>query len=277
MLFRFTHPFDALGRLAMLGATALLTYGAAVQLERLPEVRSLQRSYEFVEFAGAVCIAILAWRSLRNTVLPRWLPTWLWCRTAVGVKVSPATADQVTFLFDGSMGVWYSKLRLRNAPADTRLPLLFTFANAVARERGRPLPFPQWDAMNTQGHGQSRSNTSTGAGQSGDSTSQSKQRAERERAERARREQAEREAEERARQSRREADAALRVHLKALDLDTLPSTQAALREAYTRKLRQYHPDLFANERPEVQRMANDLTRGINEAFQVLSSAMEGGK
>ncbi len=160
MILRFTHPFDALGRLAMLGATALLTYGAAVQLERLPEVRSLQRSYEFVEIAGAVCIAILAWRSLRNTVLPRWLPTWLWCRTAVGVKVSPATADQVTFLFDGSIGGWYSKLRLRDAPADTRLPVLFTFANAVARERGWPLPFPRWDAMNTQGHGQSRSNTS---------------------------------------------------------------------------------------------------------------------
>lgn len=59
------------------------------------------------------------------------------------------------------------------------------------------------------------------------------------------------------------------MYLEVLGLSSLPANADQLKTAYRNKLRQYHPDMYANERPEIVRMAEEGTRRINEAFKFL--------
>jgi hypothetical protein len=78
---------------------------------------------------------------------------------------------------------------------------------------------------------------------------------------------------ERARQSDRKAfgtDPLVDVHLRVLGITNSLATFDEVKVAYRRKLREYHPDLFATERHEVARMAADMTVRIIEAYEFLS-------
>jgi DnaJ-domain-containing protein 1 len=50
----------------------------------------------------------------------------------------------------------------------------------------------------------------------------------------------------------------------------------AVRAAYRKLMRKYHPDLHANKTPEKQRAANEVSAALTQAYNELEKALKGG-
>lgn len=157
-VFRFTHGYDAIHQIAsIVGGFAVAALSAELvgplsqPLEDLLIFRDLEWiwglltiAYAFSAFFGSIVL-------LNHTVLPPWLPTLLYLRTVVFVKVRHDEADRLTFLLDGCLGgTWYPLGFLRKIDSDFRREALLTFANRVAAHHQLRAPFPDLAAQKPQ-------------------------------------------------------------------------------------------------------------------------------
>jgi hypothetical protein len=58
-----------------------------------------------------------------------WIPTYLYVRLSLGIKVSPSEAAQLTFLFSGDY--WYPLSEIKTLKPEERKKALFNFANNI--------------------------------------------------------------------------------------------------------------------------------------------------
>ena len=64
-------------------------------------------------------------------------------------------------------------------------------------------------------------------------------------------------------------------HRQTLELDPGPVTAHALRQAYRRLVAAYHPDRVAGLGAKLQRLAEEETKSINEAYAFFKTRVEG--
>jgi hypothetical protein len=239
MRFRFTHFFDAAYRAALVVAIPVTTaalFDLIAPLGRaISQVAWRTPYWEQLRAASAtgfiMATLIGSWWLLRQTVLPPWLPTWLYLRLAAGAPATIYDAERSKFLFDGSIGSWYRVAEVARLPADRRLEAVYTLANRVAAERGFAIPFP-------------------GLGRQEEAKKPERPLA---------------------------AGGVMQLHLSNLGLSEVPATFDGVKEAYRHKLRQYHPDLFARERPDVRQMAATMTLQLNASFDYLEREWRGAR
>ena len=67
---------------------------------------------------------------------------------------------------------------------------------------------------------------------------------------------------------------AVQQYCRELEID-LPFTQAQLRDAYRRKMSEYHPDKVATLGKELQDLAETKSKAINVAYEQLSPLARG--
>lgn len=241
----FTHPFDRLCKLSFVG----LTLGLAVGVAQLVEPWSTAwfanndlsaNAQSNINVLGSLALISGSAVLVRATIMPSWLSTWLWCRIVHRVPLSVEDAQKVSFLFDGSTGRWLADLALRKLPSSQRLAALRIIANRYATGRGMQPVYPDI--------------------------------AEAERTRQAQQERDEPQSAQEKQQRTTRPDASLALHLGVLDLGSAPREFGVIRAAYRRKIRQYHPDLYANERSEVVRMASEMTTQLNRSYEALQHA-----
>jgi hypothetical protein len=119
-MLRYTHIFDLLYKLTAL-VLYLVLYGVAVE-PLLP--KSTNQYLEIVSFflVGTGFVYLLYTHT-------DWIPTYLYVRLSLGVKVSPSEAAQLTILFSGDY--WYPLSEIKKLDPEERKQALFIFANNI--------------------------------------------------------------------------------------------------------------------------------------------------
>lgn len=253
MAIRFTHGYDLLFKMgAMVGGIMLVVVGVDLlspisnALERGLKRNNLEWIWIILMWAYIIGGYIGAIMLLRKTILPYWLPTYLHVRFSLFTKITPDEADRLGFLFDGSLdGIWYPLGSIRKIDREFRREALFRFANKIAAEHRwrRPFAMPE-DNINQQSEqSQQRANTS-------DQTAQNAH-------------------------SQPTVDAQVSVCLEILGLNQMPASFEAVKLAYRRKIKEFHPDKFAGERPEVIQYAEETSKRLNVAYAFLKQHFAG--
>lgn len=247
MAIRFTHFYDLLHKMGTLMGGVMVTAAGADILRPIADVLERELTGQGLSWLWALIIwayiiggYIASVHLLRKTVLPTWLPTFLHVRLTLFTKISPREADQMGYLFDGSLGdVWYPLGSLRKIDPDFRREALFRFANKIAAERGwrRPFPMPEdqvgWAPPDEQPgtrsaeHAQARQAPPSSTG------------------------------------------GQVAAALSALGFQETPSSFEPIKQAYRRKMSQFHPDKFAGERPEVVQTMEETAKRLNAAYTYL--------
>ncbi len=247
MAIRFTHFYDLLHKMGTLVGGVMVTAAGADILRPIADVlereltgQGLSWLWTLIIWAYIIGGYIAAVHLLNKTVLPPWLPTFLHVRFTLFTNISPREADRMGYLFDGSLGgVWYPLGSLRKIDPDFRREALFRFANKIAAERGwrRPFPMPE-DQVGWAPPG----------GQPGTRSSEHAQ----------------------ARQAPPSStEAQIAAALRALGFQEAPSSFEPIKQAYRRKISQFHPDKFAGERPEVVQTMEETAKRLNAAYTYL--------
>ena len=149
MAIRFTHGYDLLFKIgAMVGGVMIVAAGADLlspisnSIERGLKSSNLEWVWLILMWAYIIGGYIGAIMLLGKTILPYWLPTYLHVRFSIFTKITPNEAEQLGFLFDGSLGgVWYPLSAIRKIDPEFRREALFRFANKIAAEHGWQKPF----------------------------------------------------------------------------------------------------------------------------------------
>lgn len=246
MAIRFTHGYDLLFKIgAMVGGIMLVAVGAdllspiAKALEHGLKRNNLEWLWIILMWAYIIGGYIGAIMLLGKTILPYWLPTYLHVRFSLFTKITPDEADRLDFLFNGSLGgIWYPLSSIRKIDCEFRREALFGFANKIATENGWRRPFAMPENNNQQRQQfQQRANAS-------DQTAQNSY-------------------------SQPTVDAQISVCLEILGLNQMPASVEAVKLAYRRKIKEFHPDKFAGERPEVIQYAEETSKRLNVAYAFL--------
>lgn len=165
----------------------------------------------------------------------------MYVRFSILTKISPSEAARLTFLFDGSIGgIWYPLGALRKIDPVFRREALFRFANKIAAEHGWHSPF----AMPEDSLNRKRQQSTDHENSSGQST-------------------------EGTRNHQTSHDQQTTVCLQILGLRDAPKTFDEVKVAYRRKIREFHPDKFSGERPEVLQYAEETSKRLNIAYAYL--------
>jgi hypothetical protein len=119
-MLRYTHIFDLLYKLTALVLYLVLYSVAAEHL--LPKITN--QYLELVIFL--VGMGVFVYLLYTHT---DWIPTYLYVRIMLGIKVSHSEADQLTFLFSGDY--WYPLSEIREIKSEERKQALFKFGNYI--------------------------------------------------------------------------------------------------------------------------------------------------
>ncbi len=144
MRIRFTHGFDLMYSITlMVGSLGIASAAVSVVGSVLGPLESIFKSLDvgwlwaLLSIAFFIAAFVGSMMLLINTVLPQWLPTFLYVRASSRTPVVPSEAEKVGFLFNGSLnGVWYPMSHLRKVHPDYRKEMLFRFANKIAAKNG---------------------------------------------------------------------------------------------------------------------------------------------
>lgn len=242
MSIRFTHPYDLVHKIAtIVGSIVLVAISADLIdpvsdfLERVLRRNDLEWLWTILVLGFAIGGFVGAVVLLSRTLLPYWLPTYLYVRSVLLTKISPNEAERLGFLFDGSLGGrWYPLGSIRKIDVDYRKEFLFRFANKIASEQGWHSPF----AMPEDKINQQKQNSREGENMRGQETSGS-------------------------------GDKQMEFCLETLGLHQQPTTFEPIKQAYRRKIKEFHPDKFIGEPPEVLRYADETSKKLNAAYAYL--------
>jgi len=186
---------------------------------------------------------VVAW-GVFNSVFQRWICDWIYLRCIVWIPVTRSEAKATAFLFDGSLGGWWPLVGIRKVPRQHRRLAFQVTANDIAISHQLAPPFAAVEEM------------------------------------RAAAEKARREAEQRAAQANTKAERqrameeADRSALAELGLTSLATSFEEIRNAYRRRVGQFHPDRFANAPAPVQERFKQRTQSINAAYSHLQRRFE---
>lgn len=243
---RYTHGYDLLYRLVlMVGTFVVLALGFdllapidGIVKRLLPEWLYMIAIIAAIIFGIAGSVTLLS-----KTVLPGWLPSFLHVRFSLFTKISPSEAELLSFLFDGSLGgIWYPLGTIRKIDPEFRREALFRFANKIAAERGwrQPFAMPEDSLRNQRQEPQNEANHSQqSAGREGTQQTSISQ------------------------------DQQAEICLQILGLREAPKSFDAIKTAYRRKIREFHPDKFSGERAEVLQYAEEMSKRLNAAYAYL--------
>lgn len=247
MAIRFTHGYDLVSKLcAIFGGIIVVAAGVDLlspissHLESALISNDLEWIWLILTLAYGIGGYISAIMLLRKTILPYWLPTYLHVRFSLFTKISSDEADRLGFLFDGSLGgIWYPLSSIRKIDREFRREALFRFANKIAEENGwrRPFAMPEDNINQQRQQSQQRANASDQTTQHG--------------------------------RSQPTVDAQVAVCLEILGLNQKPASFEVVKIAYRRKIKEFHPDKFASERPEVIQYAEETSKRLNVAYAFL--------
>lgn len=247
MAIRFTHLYDLIHKIGTMAGGFMVT-AAGVDilnpLSRLIEQELTRYGWNWLwivivvaYFIGGYLAAIFL---INKTILPIWLPTFLYVRFTLFTKITPREAERLQFLFDGSLGgKWYPLGYLREIDPDYRREALFRFANQIAADRGwrHPFQMPEdrvsWETPQSA-HGARSSEQAQGSQPSPATT-----------------------------------EAQVAAALRILGLQDPPTSFDPIKHAYRRKISQFHPDKFAGERPEVIHYREETAKRLNAAYTFL--------
>ncbi|SEO18103.1 DnaJ domain-containing protein [Nitrosospira multiformis] len=185
---------------------------------------------------------------LNKTILPFWLPSYLYARSIIFTKISADEAKRLSFLFDGSLnGSWYPLGALRKIDPEFRREALFRFANKIAAEQGwqRPFAMPE-DILRNQHRAKDEAHTSQKETRHTTNKPGSFS-----------------------------ADPQIGICLQILGLHQMPKSFEDIKAAYRRKIAGFHPDKFSNERAEVLQYAEEESKRLNFAYSYLESRFAG--
>lgn len=190
----------------------------------------------FVGFVGAVIV-------LTKTILPHWLPTYLYVRVSLFTPISRDEAEKVSFLFDGSLdGKWFPLHVLRKLEREYRNEALQRIANKIADERELRRPFTMPEDRYARREKESDSPRSA-SDQGGTSNTRSAPGV--------------------------TYEEHVHVCLRLVGLEKKPESFEEIKAAYRRKIKEYHPDKFAGEKAEVIRYAEEMSKKLNVAYSYL--------
>lgn len=247
MAIRFTHGYDLTLKFgAMFGGIIIVAAGADLlnpisdPLERALRNNDLEWIWVILTLAYGIGGYIGAIMLLGKTVVPYWLPTYLHVRFSLLTRITSDEAERLGFLFDGSLGgIWYPLSSIRKIDQEFRREALFRFANKIAAEHGwrRPFAMPEDNINQQRQQSQQRANTSEQNNRNG--------------------------------QNQSGGDTQVSVCLEILGLRSMPPTFDAVKLAYRRKIKEFHPDKFAGERPEVIQCAEETSKRLNAAYAYL--------
>lgn len=244
MAIRFTHGYDLIVQIStMLGGMVLLSTVSevikpiAAPVGKTMEDIGLDWAWILIIICYIVGGYIGAILLLRKTLLPDWLPTYMYVWASLYTKISPREARTLSFLFDGRLqGTWYPLTSIQKIDPSYRREALFRFANQVAAERHYRKPFEMPEDLFDGKHDRTpESKHKMNWGQS--HLSQGRELPLRE--------------------------------LKVLGLEEMPESLDLIKKAYKRKVSQFHPDRFQGERPEVIVWAEETTKQLNAAYSKL--------
>ena len=254
MAIRFTHGYDLLFKIgAMVGGVMIVAAGADLlspisnSIERGLKSSNLEWVWIILMWAYIIGGYIGAIMLLGKTILPYWLPTYLHVRFSIFTKITPNEAEQLGFLFDGSLGgIWYPLSAIRKIDPEFRREALFRFANKIAAEHGwqKPFAMPEDAIAGQRQQSQQQGNSSyQSTGSTGKQPAPQDQQAV--------------------------------VCLQILGLSEMPKSFDAVKLAYRRKIREFHPDKFAGERAEVLQYAEETSKRLNVAYAYLERHFAG--
>jgi len=140
-MWHFTHFYEFLYLLVKF-LTTLMTLAFLFDFLPLPRFGNdigFLKSYGWI---WGLVIFVGSWFGilylLEKTLLPDWLPTYLYIRRKLHTEVSPSDAKKLSFLFDGSLdGKWYPLHEIRELRPESRREALFQFAKNVVIERAK--------------------------------------------------------------------------------------------------------------------------------------------
>ncbi|WP_157572579.1 J domain-containing protein [Nevskia soli] len=204
-----------------------------VMVLRVPP--SVENGLSFLYFLVWALVYFL----LLLTLLPPWLPDLLYIRLNLRTQVTVSEAAKAAFLFDGSLnGRWYRLPSLRTTDPDVRRDFLFRFANNIAQKEGiaKPFRFPEEEQARQQAGSQAGAGQNAGGGAP----------------------------------PRVDPSAAF---LRLLGLAQMPASQEELKAAYRKRIAAFHPDRFAQDKPEVRSHAEEMSKRINLAYRWLYDRM----
>lgn len=246
-VIRYTHGFDLLhkignvvGGIAVLGAASSIVSPIGDQIELLLKKLGLEWVWLIIILAYAIFGYVGAIILINKTIWPSWLPTYLYVRLWLITPIKIEEARKLDYLFDGSLnGQWYPLRAIRKIESEYRKEALFRFANKVADDYGWAHPFemPE-DRARKQYRQQSEREQDKSRGDQQKYTSTG-------------------------------ISSEVECSLKILGLDSLPSNFDLIRQAYRKKIKQFHPDKFAGEKPEVLKYAEETSKRINGAYGFL--------
>lgn len=247
MRINFTHVFDLAHRVViMVGAFILIAIG----FDLLSPVGNFLADYLpswlviiliFIYFIGGLGSSVFL---LEKTICPYWIATYLYARLFLSVTLERGEAERVGFLFDGSLGgSWHPLKAIGMIDKKYRKEALFRFANVIANEKNwtHPFPMPE-DKLNTQQAKQQTGNKFDQAHASPVKPS---------------------------------LDTQIQVALEMLGLEGRPDNFASIKEAYRRKISEFHPDKFYGEKPEVTGYAEETSKKLNIAYKFLEENYRG--
>lgn len=239
MIISYTNRYQLLYNIIMIAAVFVALGLVFSIVDAIPN-RYLGRLPGWLEFIGGICIFLItvafAPVVYSKTIFPSWVPSWMYVRLTLGVSIDASEASRISFLFDGSMpgGVWYPLRMIRDLDQELRREALFGFANHISHSNGWGIPFGEYF------YDQQRASSKQKQERSGPRTSSGFQ-----------------------------GSQDLRSSFALLGITEEDPTWEDVKSAYRRKIRMYHPDKYAGDRPEILRHADDMTKKINYAYASL--------
>lgn len=255
MAFRYTHVYDLAHRVLRMVGALMVTLSALEIVEPIsqPIHRYLSDRGQQAEWGLlATCFVVGAYAGgvflLNRTLLQPWLSTNLYVHTILLTRVTREEALRLSFLFDGSLrgslyGAWYPLSYLRHLDNECRRDALFHFANRVAARFHYSRPFPEAEPRE-------EARTRSGADDSGWNERRDSRRAE----------------------SLQQHEQAIMQSLRLLGLSALPKDFVEIKQAYRRKISQFHPDKFAGAAADVVHYRQEMAKKINFAYAYLEKA-----
>lgn len=265
---RYTHTFDFVHRVLLFVGSAVLLFMVVDFLEPAWNALALWNPFEgfdlvlvLLSIAGAFGGLYVAAQVLGRTLLPGWPFTWAYALTSARVRLTADDAERLTPLVNGSYPLaWLNLSKLRKLSREERKPALYYVANRFAKEQGQPVPFPAFEeAMRQAEEADERPRRRAAEEESRRRQHEGKD---------AGKEQGQ---DSNAKQRRQGADDVAQA-LSVLGLSGTRPDFEAVRQAYRKKIADYHPDRFEGKDEALRHFVEERAKAINAAYQVLERA-----
>jgi hypothetical protein len=119
-MLRYTHIYDLLYKL-----TALVLY--VVSVGPILDHLLPKNTPQYLSFV-IIIVSMMGFVYLLYSYTD-WIPTYLYVRLSLGIKVSHSEAAQLTLLFGGDY--WYPLSEIKELKSEERKQALFNFANYI--------------------------------------------------------------------------------------------------------------------------------------------------